>query len=411
MRWLTTLHYGRTAVTADSGPLVKTLRQHCLSMPGGKLDDLGDYSVLDGDLKQYATFEVNESPPFLLFRCRDSVRNKLGAKAVRVSKRMNWDTEGWNWCETDLDGPLPLETLRSLIDDSYQLVLEDLDDDQRFEIELITRGLSPEGTLAELIRFHKFTKRRQEIESLLRPSLRLTTHDAKHSKLKRGQSRIGGFPDLPESVTWPLHRSGKPLAFLAQINFSDIPPGSRLPDFPSQGMLYFFSVYGWMGEDEVEPDLPSGKPAPDWTQILYTPDASTSGLKPTKPPAEVNSFPIASVEFHGLPSLPTDTREPVFGEQKWSGEAKEKYNSLQETFSAAITQKLGNPPKHQLGGFADYEQEFVKAVAKEKLQLLFHLASDFNMSCGDDGYLYFWIKPEDLRRCDFSQVLVDYQCG
>ena len=146
-------------------------------------------------------------------------------------------------------------------------------------------------------------------------------------------------------------------------------------------------------------------------QILYTPDASTSGLKPTQPPAEVNSFPIASVEFHGLPSLPTDTREPVFGEQKWSGEAKEKYNSLQETFSAAITQKLGNPPKHQLGGFADYEQQFVKAVAKEKLQLLLQLASDFNMSWGDDGYLYFWIKPEDLRRCDFSQVLVDYQCG
>ena len=125
-------------MTADSGQLVKTLRQHCLSMPGGKLDDLGDYSVLDGDLKQYATFEVNESPPFLLFRCRDSVRNKLGAKAVRVSKRMKWDTEGWNWCETDLDGPLPLETLRSLIDDSYQLLLEDLDDDDRFEIDLIT---------------------------------------------------------------------------------------------------------------------------------------------------------------------------------------------------------------------------------------------------------------------------------
>lgn len=60
-----------------------------------------------------------------------------------------------------------------------------------------------------------------------------------------GQSKIGGFPDLPKNMAWPTHAdftSGKQVnaIFVAQIslreaNWSDVE--NRLP---SNGMLWFF---------------------------------------------------------------------------------------------------------------------------------------------------------------------------
>jgi len=56
-----------------------------------------------------------------------------------------------------------------------------------------------------------------------------------------------------------------------------------------------------------------------------------------------------------------------------------------------------------------FEQGFVDAVAEDDLLLLFQLASDATTEmCWDDGgYIYFWIRPTDLKQHRFSTVLVD----
>ncbi len=50
-------------------------------------------------------------------------------------------------------------------------------------------------------------------------------------------SSMGGRPSLPVDATWPAGRDGKPMIFLAQINFADMPV---LDGYPEQGVLSFF---------------------------------------------------------------------------------------------------------------------------------------------------------------------------
>jgi hypothetical protein len=184
-----------------------------------------------------------------------------------------------------------------------------------------------------------------------------------------------------------------------------------LSGLPRTGLLSVFSVYGWQVEGDADPQLPAGEPADDWTRILYHPAAD--GLKRQRTPAKVNAFPAAAVEFVPVLSLPSHRREPVRAALNISDDDQWRFFDLYHTFETVTKYPLGNPPMHQLLGYAKYEQDFVDAVAEQKLRLLFQLASDGNagMTWGDGGYLYFWVKPADLRREDFSRVVTDYQCG
>ncbi len=79
---------------------------------------------------------------------------------------------------------------------------------------------------------------------------------AKEDYSKVGNSRIGGFPDLPDysyyprfwttSISGPLITATQHFTFLAQLNLAELPqPSSKL--LPKTGMLYFFYV----DEEEV----------------------------------------------------------------------------------------------------------------------------------------------------------------
>ena len=54
----------------------------------------------------------------------------------------------------------------------------------------------------------------------------------------RGSSRIGGCPDLPPSVAWPVD-DGEHLTFVAQVDLSALEPWC-VPGFPARGWLWFF---------------------------------------------------------------------------------------------------------------------------------------------------------------------------
>lgn len=53
-----------------------------------------------------------------------------------------------------------------------------------------------------------------------------------------GNSRYGGVPDLPSSITWPM-AEGRFLNFLMQINLAEVPKVRNNP-LPKSGLLYFF---------------------------------------------------------------------------------------------------------------------------------------------------------------------------
>nr|WP_145403339.1 YwqG family protein [Paenibacillus xylanexedens] len=60
---------------------------------------------------------------------------------------------------------------------------------------------------------------------------------------RTGNSRVGGHPDLPEDLDWPLTENGVPMTFLAQLNMVDLTPytpNDGRGTLPERGMLYFF---------------------------------------------------------------------------------------------------------------------------------------------------------------------------
>ncbi|WP_440117541.1 DUF1963 domain-containing protein [Paenibacillus sp. QZ-Y1] len=60
---------------------------------------------------------------------------------------------------------------------------------------------------------------------------------------RTGNSRVGGDPDLPDNMKWPLTEEGVPMTFLAQLNLVDLSPytpNDGRGSLPERGMLYFF---------------------------------------------------------------------------------------------------------------------------------------------------------------------------
>jgi predicted DNA-binding protein (MmcQ/YjbR family) len=395
--------------------LIESLRQRCVEKPGvtSRSDDRDEFGILEGYLDTFAKIYLDEPAPVLMIRCGDDLRNQLEASssAVSVSERMRWETEGWTWTDVVLDGSIPAETLLNLIDHSYQLLYDQLDDAQHHRISMLERGLAPEEILSELIAFHGLEGRRPEIEGIARPAFLLRTERPDGPDLPLGRTKIGGEPDLLEGLEWPVYRDGKPLAFLAQVNLSDLPEGAERGGLPASGLLSFFSAWGWQVEDDADPQIPDGEPAPDWTRILYREDLGALRRHPV--PDGVNSFPAAGAELVPIVCLPNDKGEPDVAGLGWDDETWERFSRVVSDHDAMCSQLLGDPARNLLLGYADYIQSFVEEVAARDLRLLFQLASDDNaqMCWGDGGFLYFWADPRDIASRDFTKIHTDYQCG
>lgn len=82
-----------------------------------------------------------------------------------------------------------------------------------------------------------------------------------------GNSWFGGLPGLPDHIEWPRTADHLPLHFLAQIDCSDLPRPSPLPD---RGVLFFF------GRDDCEQVWDHDRPAQDDCRVIHAPDASAA---------------------------------------------------------------------------------------------------------------------------------------
>lgn len=374
------------------------------------------FRILGGSLVSFSRIYLDESPPVMMLRCTDSERERLlkMSGSITVSERMHWTREGWSWTDIALDGSLPEETLLRLIDQSYQLVYDSsaIDDIQKHEIDLIVRNLSQSEILEDLVVWSGLSHYKKEIERLVSQAALLVTRETEESEIGLGETKIGGLPDLPEGVEWPIHHSGKPLAFLAQINLSNVSRTIRMTDLPECGILYFFSVYGWKVEEDSDPQLPREKSEKGWTQVLFEPNADAV-LQRRNCPEEVNGFTAASAELVSTISLP-DGNGAMVQALNWTEDETERYDwDLIDSFKSVRDYGLGHPANHVFLGYADCEQEFFDAIGRSNLRLLFKLSSDehASMCWGDGGSLLFWIDPEELARQDYSNIVVEYQCG
>jgi len=235
-----------------------------------------------------------------------------------------------------------------------------------------------------------------------------------------GTSRIGGLPDMPKSLVWPMWHD-LPHMFVGQINLAELPDIAERHLLPRAGHLYFF----------YEPETGFFQDVPEcfgsW-KVLY------SAEPPIRMPAEEagdapwrsEPWPLGSLRltFSELWTVPQ-------GNSIWCHLPLDDWKEV-DTFMEGFYRRHNVPPwyKHQLFGFADWmghdEDEAqcelirrglsrykippeslrleIEEAAKDWL-LLFqinHEGDRGSVAFGDVGAMFYWIRQSDLERHDFS---------
>jgi uncharacterized protein YwqG len=251
-----------------------------------------------------------------------------------------------------------------------------------------------------------------------RESIRLHTTNPSDDAV----SRIGGAPNLPEEIPWPIGKNGQPLSFLAQLDLAELPSISSI-DLPKKGSLYFFynsteQPWGFNPADAGE------------FKVIFSPSAL-----PSNPLRMVDNELEEEIRFSGVTL--TATREEWF--PGLEGGQMDEFEVSDDEFDAYLGILESSGTMHRIGGHADLIQNPIEIEAQlvsngiycgdpdaydsaEAIRLapgaadwllLLQLGSEeaSGMMWGDMGRLYFLIHKEDLANGNFDKVWTILQCS
>lgn len=280
----------------------------------------------------------------------------------------------------------------------------------------------PEQSIRELDRLidsEDFQEHRQAIHDLARPALLLRTQKTSESGIAVGASKIGGMPDLPDNTRWPLYKNGKPLAFLAQLDLAEIARlGTIIEGLPTEGLLSVFSVWGWIADDDRDPQIPNEgyEDQHGWSVFLHS--HSGQRLERRDAPQGVNSFSAAAVEPILILSLPNDRLEPELAALNWTEDEYERFDwEIQFEFRSiqlrSYLETTNHKSHHRLGGYAQFQQEFPEELLSMNSRMLLQIGTDFpiDMCWGDGGELTFYADTDALREGRFERIWATCQGG
>jgi uncharacterized protein YwqG len=225
-------------------------------------------------------------------------------------------------------------------------------------------------------------------------------------------TRIGGPVWLATGEAWPADAGGRPMSFLAQVDFAELPP---LPDYPTSGVLQFFiardDLYGanfekpeagkfrviWRETMGGPGKLHFGRPSGDHGIDDYSPlaDATVArgiALKPKR----TDQFP--SVEsWLAERDLETLLNDRTKGDRIYDFAEKQNELAVQG---------------HHVGGHPGFTQSDWRAAKpyQDVDRVLLNLWSDDHIMWGDSGQGQFMIRREDLLKRDFSKIFYQWDC-
>lgn len=247
-------------------------------------------------------------------------------------------------------------------------------------------------------------------------------------ELPLGTSKFGGNPDVPTDFEWFYYKGqdsfgeikSRPLSFLAQINCKEVRKYDKDNLLPQKGMIYFFYELSTMTWGSYPHDKGSAR-------VFYF-DGDITELKRTDFPDDLQEkfkLPEMKLDFSKKYDLP-DYEEfiKIYDYKDW-----DKYDEMR-----SFNGYMQNESAGKLLGYADLIQgemllncEMVlmenyncdiSQITPDELnewQLLFQLDSvttdDFELMFGDCGRIYFYIRKEDLKNCNFDNCWLILQCG
>lgn len=293
--------------------------------------------------------------------------------------------------------------------------------------------------LDELLREMNREELRDDIVRLLEPSTELRTNRVAETEIPIATSKMGGLPDMLPGAQWPA-KSGRPLAFLAQLRLETL-PFDHLPDptGPRSGLISFWydvagELWGFDPEDRGA-----------W-KVLYVPDSQYTDLVRREFPAletgdgvaerlrqswgpneacTVSSFAGMSFDidafFDVLPEMDEATEKlidrlmEIFGGKQ--GEGVHRFFGHPNTIQGDMKVEcqlvsngiyLGNQPPES-------EEPRIEELSQHASdwKLLLQLDTDENgpdWMWGDCGCLYYWIRKQELAEADYENIWGVLQC-
>ena len=245
----------------------------------------------------------------------------------------------------------------------------------------------------------------------------------KTSQVSPWQSKFGGRPALPPKWKWPHYTdeygNETALPFLLQINCEELAPYDTDNRLPHEGMFYLFY-------DLINQPWFNSKGA----KLLYTPPPAAE-LTPAEYPdllAETQRLYEMGLRFSNQPSAPGwDDYYSLMGfdENAYAYTDWDLIEKRLDSWGYARPESAG-----QMLGYAQLIQNGIAEVCESRargekpesyttesarewvllLQLNCIEESEVDISFGDCGSLYFYIRRHDLERGDFGQIQFEMQC-
>jgi hypothetical protein len=260
-------------------------------------------------------------------------------------------------------------------------------------VELIRATAASLGTPADLA---------ERVIERMRPSIRLVPREG---RVELGsESKVGGEPDLPEGMDWPLlcpedGDDSPPMWFLLQVNLADVAPWDVEGLLPTSGLLSVFLNWDEEYFDE-EPYLLVHVFGPDG------PPLQRVEFHEALP--EVGRFREAALEARPewtIPS-PEDAGETPWYESRhlrlWSALDSEVFELQGNPGRIGSTHRLlGHPQLIQSPGVADGARLFLQIDSDDRRS---EESAKIGMNWGDQGRLYVMLNEPDLRAGRWDKI-------
>lgn len=284
------------------------------------------------------------------------------------------------------------------------------------------------------------------LAALVRPSIALNGDGCvPDESLATGRSKLGGKPDLPAGMPWPMRKpyrlmfprgkhsrmdESRPLAFLAQISLTDIAAvGGTDLSLPNWGLLSFFY------DAESQPWGFDPGDAPQFQLMWF----GERVLQRQEPPPTLNQrFNAVSLLPQARECVPAVATFAVSQILACSADPKSSREKLAGLFRSEEIMEEHSVSRHALGGWPcpiqqemETECELVRngifcggpdGFASERARrlradaadwrLILQLATDDRAGWmwGDGGNIYVWMREQDVRARRFDRCWTILQC-
>lgn len=284
----------------------------------------------------------------------------------------------------------------------------------------------------------------EDLRRLVRPAIRLRLSLQEESTIPLGQSKVGGYPDLPETLAWPIADyqqksygwtlSGRvALPFVVQLTCSELAPFDPTGLLPKQGRLYFFYGAGHKADLIDDHGVPRtdhlNDTNPTGFRVLWEPDEGKLVL-PTSPPDNLpRAYGLKNGAYKSCTLICEQENTLPDLDSSWLGEPLD-YGVLKLTrdeweFYAEFTHENCDHPRHLIFGHTDDSQPYALeggyAIVRphfwpqlppkidpreyaDNILLLQLDTDDHEMHFGRSGCAFFGIRIADLKEHRFEHA-------